>query len=115
MFLRFTSRALQNPSIKTHIPSQEKSVPVALTVEQLAELQSFRECVARETKRTAAELGGDATDISNSRNLTVLEWNGTRYVVRPDCVDQLTFHMYFALLVAQEYQTERYLTLRLTV
>lgn len=88
------------PSVILIIQSQETVRASVLSVEQLAEIQAVRASIIHETQRTATELGDAPETISTDTPPTILEWNGTRYVVRPACVDQLSYHMYFALQIA---------------
>lgn len=68
-----------------------------MVVEQLAEVEVLRLGVVEENRKVASELEKSSKSLITP---TVLEWNGIHYVVRPDSIDQLTFHMYFALQVA---------------
>lgn len=73
-------------------------------MEQLAEIEALRDSIVLENRKVASQLklSGDP-----KTSPTVLEWNGTRYIVRPGCVDQLTFHMYFALQLALNIHREK--------
>lgn len=69
-------------------------------MEQLAELEAIRAGVIRDTKETAAKFSTASTCTPEGSGVVVLIWRGIRYIVRPECVDPLTFHLYFALMVA---------------
>lgn len=67
--------------------------------EQLTEMKKLREEIIEETKRTR-DLFTIKRRAEPGSSLIVLQWNGTNYIVRPESIDPLTFHLYFALQVA---------------